>query len=412
MTPKDLSINDFVYDLPEDRIAKYPLPVRDQSKCLILNADGSKEEDIYANIYTHIPANSMMVFNNTKVVEARIFYKKETGSTIELFCLEPDDRYADITEAMLSQGEVIYKCLVGGAKKWKSGTLDKSIDVEGKTVILSAEQLEKRNDYFIIRFSWNDKNLSFAEILHHAGIIPLPPYLKRETEESDKKRYQTVYAKHDGSVAAPTAGLHFTESLLQNIKAKGIIYDFLTLHVGAGTFKPVKAEKMSEHDMHYEAIDVKKAFLDDLYEHIENRNVIAVGTTSLRTLESLYWIGVKLLTDKNIDGAPEISQWEPYELPQHYSAKESIETILNWLKKHNIDRLITRTQIIIAPGYDLRVANAIVTNFHQPKSTLILLIAAVIGERWKELYEYALSHDFRFLSYGDGSLLWKQPNLD
>lgn len=407
MNPKALSIHDFTYALPEERIAKYPLAQRDASKCLIFNQQGQIEEDIYAHIYQHIPADSLLIFNNTKVVEARLLFHKSTGSTIELFCLEPDDRYNDITTAMLERGEVFWKCLVGGAKKWKEGALAQSFSFENQAYTLSATQVEKRSDYFIIRFDWDCPQLSFAEVLHHAGIIPLPPYLKRNTEESDKDRYQTVYAEHDGSVAAPTAGLHFTKSLLQKITDKGISYDFVTLHVGAGTFKPVKADKMEDHDMHYEAIDIQKSLIQDLLAHLSG-NIIAVGTTSLRTIESLYWMGVKLISDPNTPHAPELTQWEAYTLPQDVPAAKALQQILDWMSSHKVDRFITRTQIIIAPGYDLRMAKALVTNFHQPKSTLILLVAAVIGDKWREVYEYALTHEFRFLSYGDGSLLWKQ----
>lgn len=408
MTPKNITIHDFTYDLPEERIAKYPLIERDMSKCLILHPDGKMEENTYSNLDKYIPENTLLVFNNTKVVEARLRFQKSTGSTIELFCLEPDDSFKDITQAMLAKQNVRYKCLVGGAKKWKSGPLVKEINLAEGDIILQAWMIERRNDYFIIELEWNQPKLSFAEILHFTGVIPLPPYLKRETEESDKQRYQTVYAKHDGSVAAPTAGLHFTEKLLAKMQAKNIDTDFVTLHVGAGTFKPVKADIMEDHDMHYEAIDVSISLLENLLAHKEN-NIISVGTTSLRTLESLYWMGVKVGTDDyDISETPEISQWEPYELPQSISKEEAINNLINWLKNNDLTRLITRTQIIIAPGYQLRIANAIVTNFHQPQSTLILLVAAVVGDKWRSLYNYALDNDFRFLSYGDGSLLWKQ----
>lgn len=405
MHPQELAIADFTYDLPENKIAKYPLAQRDASKLLIYN-QGQITESQYFNLTEYLPKNSLLVFNNTKVVEARILFYKETGSKIELFCLEPDDRYNDITSAMLEKKEVYWKCLVGGAKKWKSGALTHSFEFDGKNIELSATQIEKRNDYFLIHFQWNEATLSFAEVLHFAGIIPLPPYLKRETEASDKDRYQTVYAKYDGSVAAPTAGLHFTKGLLENLGKKGIEHDFVTLHVGAGTFKPVKADTMSEHEMHYEAIDVKKSFIQNLINHLDGK-IIPVGTTSIRTLESLYWIGVKCHLGKLKSLHDDLTQWEPYELPQDIDAKTALNALVNWLDTQKMERLLTRTQIIIAPGYQLRIANGLITNFHQPQSTLILLVAAIVGNKWRKIYQYALEHDFRFLSYGDGSLLWK-----
>ncbi len=408
MHPKDISILDYTYELPENRIAKYPLPQRDASKLLVFDTDQSIQENTYANISDYIPENSFLVFNNTKVVEARIFFQNATGSTIEIFCLEHDNRYPDITSAMLETGEVYWKCLVGGAKKWKEGSLTRTFDGKNGQVELSAEKIEKRNDYFLVHLYWNDKSLSFAEVLHYAGIIPLPPYLNRETELSDKERYQTVYAKYDGSVAAPTAGLHFTENVLDSLKQKHCTYDFVTLHVGAGTFKPVKAEHMADHEMHYEAIDISLSFLQNISSVLtENRNIITVGTTSMRTVESLYWMGVKAMQHKLEPLHIDVQQWDPYELPTNISAKDAINALINWLHENHIERLIAKTQIIIAPGYQLKIANGLVTNFHQPQSTLILLVSAVVGDYWKKIYQYAMGHDFRFLSYGDGSLLWK-----
>lgn len=412
MHPKDISIQDYIYELPDDRIAKYPLPQRDASKLLIFETDHSIQENTYANIADYIPENSFLVFNNTKVVEARIFFQKSTGSTIEIFCLEPDDRYPDITSAMLETGEVYWKCLIGGAKKWKEGALTRHFEGKNGIVELSVEKVEKRNDYFLVHLYWDDKTLSFAEVLHYAGIIPLPPYLNRETEISDNERYQTVYAKYDGSVAAPTAGLHFTENVLASLQKKNCSYDFVTLHVGAGTFKPVKAEQMADHEMHYEAMDISLSFIQKLLSALsENRNVVPVGTTSMRTIESLYWMGVKAFHNELEPLHIEVQQWDPYERPGHISAKEAIESLATWMEKQHIERLLARTQIIIAPGYELKIANGLVTNFHQPQSTLILLVSAVVGDYWKTIYQYALEHDFRFLSYGDGSLLkgksWK-----
>lgn len=402
MHPKQLSIKDFTYELPEEKIARFPLRKRDESKLLVYK-DGIITDDIYANLPLILPQKSFLVFNNTKVVEARLLFEKQTGSSIELFCLEPADEYLDITSAMLQKQKVLWKCLIGGAKKWKDGLLKKAIPVHHNQ-FLYARKVEKRNDYFIIEFSWDNADLSFAEMLHLLGHIPLPPYLNRTAEEKDKETYQTVYAKQDGSVAAPTAGLHFTKTLLQNLKNKNIRSSFVTLHVGAGTFKPVKADTMQEHEMHAESIEVSLSFLEELLNNISEK-IIVVGTTSMRTVESLYWMGVKILAKKT--DFIMVSQWEPYELPQHFSVAESLKAIINLLKRNKETKLLARTQIIIAPGYKLKIVDALMTNFHQPKSTLLLLVAAVVGQDWKRVYQYALHADFRFLSYGDGSLLWK-----
>lgn len=406
MNPKNISINDFYYDLPDEKIAKYPLEERDASKLLIYK-NGVINESEYKHLAAEIPENSLLIFNNTKVIEARILFQKESGSIIELFCLEPDRKYNDITTAMLQKGSVLWKCLVGGAKKWKEELISKIID---EHLTLNAKRIEKKNDCFLIEFSWNDVNLTFAEVLHIAGKIPLPPYLNRDVEEKDKATYQTIYAKHDGSVAAPTAGLHFTEYVLNSLTKKHVELDYLTLHVGAGTFKPVKAETMQDHEMHSELIDVSSLVINKLISKLDD-TIIVVGTTSLRTIESLYWIGVKLIqSSNNIEQESiEISQWDCYELPQNIEPKIALESLLNWMNKNNFERLMTKTQIIIAPGYKLKIANAIVTNFHQPKSTLLLLVSAVIGDDWKKVYDHALNNNFRFLSYGDGSLLWSNP---
>lgn len=403
MHPKDLSIQDFTYYLPEEKIAKFPLAKRDESKLLIYK-NGEISVNTYKNLPSLLPAGTLLVFNNTKVVEARLLFKNSTGAGIELFCLEPADNYADITTAMLQKQRVLWKCLVGNAKKWKDGTLTKEILHAPVPFILQARKIEKRNDYFLVEFSWSIAAYSFAEILHFAGQVPLPPYLNRLAEEKDKETYQTVYAKHDGSVAAPTAGLHFTEALLGDLKAKSIGAAFVTLHVGAGTFKPVKSDTMSAHEMHSEFIDVSVELIDALLDNAAGK-IVAVGTTSLRTIESLYWLGVKIL-DGNTD--LELFQWEAYGLPQHYSKEEALIALRNHLREKKQGRLLTKTQIIMAPGYRLKVADGLITNFHQPKSTLLLLVAAVIGGDWKEVYDYALENDFRFLSYGDGSLLWKR----
>lgn len=406
MHPKRLLIKDFLYDLPEEKIAKYPLPQRDESKLLVYK-DGTITESIYYNLNDFIPENALLIFNNTKVVEARLLFQKSTGSNIEIFCLEPADIYADITTAMLQKGRVLWKCLVGGAKKWKEETLTKEIETGSKKLQVNAKKIEKFTDYFLVEFNWDDASLSFAEILHEAGSIPLPPYLNRAAEESDKERYQTIYARHDGSVAAPTAGLHFTERLFQKLDKKNIQRDFVTLHVGAGTFKPVKAETMQEHEMHTEFIDVRATLIENILKHIDEK-VIAVGTTSLRTIESLYWLGVKTILQPTIIAEDlQVYQWDAYDVDaENISAKDALQSLLKWMQQNSLSNLITKTQIIIAPGYDFKVAKALITNFHQPQSTLLLLVAALIGDDWRKVYNYALKNNFRFLSYGDGCLLF------
>ncbi|GGH79660.1 hypothetical protein GCM10011379_49360 [Filimonas zeae] len=312
---------------------------------------------------------------------------------------------------MQQTGHVLWKCLVGGAKKWKQGSLEKTILINNQPVTLSATMVERKEDYYLIEFNWSAEHLHFADILHAAGSLPLPPYLNRQVEEEDKTRYQTIYARHDGSVAAPTAGLHFTQQLLQQLQQKNIQQHFVTLHVGAGTFKPVKAAVMQEHEMHAEFIEIQAAFISQLIQQLQSgQPVIAVGTTSLRTIESLYWIGVNIGQQQQQQTAVTVnlSQWDAYELPQNIPATEALTTLLHWMQEQKTEILFAKTQIIIAPGYSLRIAQGLVTNFHQPQSTLLLLVAAIIGNDWRTVYQYALEHEFRFLSYGDGSLLWKK----
>lgn len=411
INPRTLSIKDYTYSLPEECIAKYPLAERDASRLLIYK-NGKIEESIYRNIAEYIPAESLLVFNNTKVVEARLLFQKPSGGVIEIFCLEPHEQYADVTKAMMQPGKVLWKCLVGGASKWKNGQLlEKKIQSPAGQIILTATYIEKKTDCFIIELSWQPSSLSFAEILHYAGAIPLPPYIKRTAELSDNERYQTIYAEPEGSVAAPTAGLHFTNQIFEELKKKKINTAFVTLHVGAGTFKPVKADSMNEHEMHAEFIEVSRSFIEQLINNI-NGTIIATGTTSLRTIESLYWLGVKmtignwLFAISNLDSVIELNQWEAYELHQEISAKEALQSLLSWMDENKSERLIAKTKIIIAPGYKPRIAKALITNFHQPQSTLLLLVSALIGDDWRKVYEYALQNNFRFLSYGDGSLLW------
>jgi S-adenosylmethionine:tRNA ribosyltransferase-isomerase len=406
MNPHIISINDYTYLLPEEKIAKYPLPERDTSRLLVYR-NGEITESIYRHIDDCLPKDSLLIFNNTKVVEARLLFQKQSGGSIEIFCLEPHEQYADITTGMLQQGKVLWKCLIGGASKWKPGqVLQKIITNQKETIVLEAGYAARQADCFVIELSWTPAHLSFAEILHVAGLVPLPPYIKRNSETSDKERYQTIYALQDGSVAAPTAGLHFTPLVFEKLEQKNIHSGFVTLHVGAGTFKPVKSTTMADHHMHAEFIDVPDETIRQLL-HFPNA-VFAVGTTSARTLESLYWMGVKIILNpliKNEDLF--IHQWEVYdELQQHHiPVKKALENLLAWMDKNKLPRILNKTQILIVPGYPFKIIKGLVTNFHQPQSTLLLLVAALIGEDWRKVYDYAGKNNFRFLSYGDGCLL-------
>jgi len=405
MHPSQLQIKDFTYHLPDERIARYPLAERDQSKLLIYK-NGSIREDVYRNIAQHLPKDTLLLFNNTRVIEARMLFEKASGSIIELFCLEPAADL-ELTTAMSATGKVRWNCLVGGAAKWKQSLLEKKLRTKSGDLSLYAEMIERRPDNFLIEFSWTDKELSFAEVLHLAGVLPLPPYLQRKTEEADYERYQTVYAKQEGSVAAPTAGLHFTDALLNELQQKGIAEEYVTLHVGAGTFRPVKADTMQQHDMHKEWIQVKRSTIENILNY-QSRTIIPVGTTSLRTLETLYWMGVKAYMNPSAAIYElEIQQWDVYDLlQQSVSVETALQALLHCMQVHGQNELICHTQILLAPGYQPRIAAALITNFHQPDSTLLLLVAALVGEDWRKIYDYALQNDFRFLSYGDGSLLW------
>ena len=408
-SPQQLRITDFTYDLPAKRIATHPLPDRDASKLLVYQQT-SLTESQYRHIADFLPEDALMIFNDTKVVEARLLFYKESGAKIELFCLEPGPQYPDISNALQQTGSVHWYCLIGGASKWKPGlVLEKTIDYNGTAVKLEARYIGKDNDRFEVELRWTPEALSFAEVLHAAGQIPLPPYIKRQVEVTDKDRYQTVYAREEGSVAAPTAGLHFTPEVFATLDAKGINRQFVTLHVGAGTFKPVAAAKMQDHSMHAEFIDITRSFLENLLASL-GKPVIVVGTTSLRTVESLYWLGMKVYRHPDITSAAlPITQWEPYEegLPDIDTAT-ALEHLIQWMEKQGQDRLITTTQLLIAPGYRIRVADFLVTNFHQPHSTLLLLVAAFVGDDWKRIYQNALDNEFRFLSYGDGCLLQRR----
>jgi len=402
-SPKNISINDFDYDLPNERIALFPLENRDQSKLLIFK-DEEIKEDRFENISTHIPKESLLVFNNSKVINARIVFEKSTGSKIEIFCLEPAGDTHEYSSVMAEKGSSIWKCFIGGVSKWKTEYLEKSVFINGKEIVFKAKIMSNLSEGFIVKFEWNDNSISFAEVLDKTGDVPLPPYIKRNTELADSSRYQTVYAQHDGSVAAPTAGLHFTEQILAQLNQHQIHQAFVTLHVGAGTFKPVKAETMQEHEMHSEWIDVD---IHTIQKIIDQKSlIIAVGTTSLRTLESLYWLGIKSLLNPEIESLM-LHQWDAYELQaKDISKNESLEGLINWMNKKGLTRIFTTTQLLITPGYSFKIVKAMVTNFHQPKSTLLLLVAAAIGSTWKTCYEYALENDYRFLSYGDANLLF------
>lgn len=399
-------IKNFTYDLPENRIAKYPLDERDLSKLLVYK-NGKISEDIYRNLDKYIFEKSIFVFNNTKVIQARLHFSNSTGGKIEIFCLEPSEENHEPSTAMMKKTCVEWKCLIGRFDRWK----EKTLSIKTKDFSLDAEIIKRNGNVFTIKFSWQPNSFSFAEILEQFGEMPIPPYLKRESEEIDVSRYQTVYASQQGSVAAPTAGLHFTKQFFEKLKSKNAIVDYVTLHVGAGTFIPVKSETLEGHDMHSEWIEVEKETILKIVEQISdeqtNKNVVAVGTTSLRTIESLYWMGLK--ANQNLSASIdelEVKQWDAYELQQSLTASDSLNCLLAWLKKNKIEKLICKTQLLIVPSYKLRIANALITNFHQPSSTLLLLVAAVVGDDWKMIYDYALENDFRFLSYGDGSLLF------
>jgi S-adenosylmethionine:tRNA ribosyltransferase-isomerase len=407
MHPKHLLISDFTYDLPHEKIAAHPLHQRDRSKILIYK-NGEIKEDIYKNIADHLPKDSFLIFNNTKVIPARVLFKKETGGIIEIFCLEPYEEEYNVV--MNKTGAAEWKCMIGGASKWNKGPLKKMINIKGIEVSIAATLTQKLPDAYVTEFSWQPSNFSFAEIIDAVGEIPLPPYIKRASEETDKERYQTIYAEHRGSVAAPTAGLHFTEHVFSSLKNKNINTDHITLHVGAGTFKPVRSETIQEHEMHAEWMDVSISFLKNLQANINN-NIVAVGTTSLRTIESLYWMGVKSYLNINCTLQQlEIKQWEVYEEPlstQDLSLQTALEYLIKWIQTNDLQRLFIKTQILIAPEYIFKIATALVTNFHQPGSTLLLLVAAITKD-WKKIYDHALQNDYRFLSYGDGCLLFLQ----
>ena len=403
MDTKQIRISEYNYQLPDERIAKFPIAERDHSKLLVYE-HGQISDDVFYHLPKYLPKNSLMVFNNTKVIQARLHFRKETGALIEIFLLEPIVP-ADYEQMFQTVGSCSWSCLVGNLKKWKEGELTRQIEVNGQSFTLRASRRGEHGTGHQIDFEWDAQTVSFSEILEAVGELPIPPYLNRKTQESDKTTYQTVYSKIKGSVAAPTAGLHFTEKVLHEIDACGIDREELTLHVGAGTFKPVKSECIEGHEMHSEYISVRRQTLEKLLQH--DASAIAVGTTSVRTLESLYYIGLKLESSPDLsEDELHVSQWEPYEQKgASIPAAQAIQNIVEYLDRYQRSVLNTSTQIIIAPGYEYKIVKVLITNFHQPQSTLLLLVSAFLKGDWRRVYDYALSNDFRFLSYGDSSLL-------
>jgi S-adenosylmethionine:tRNA ribosyltransferase-isomerase len=401
---KDIEINDYDYDLPSERIAQYPVDERDMSQLLIYKSD-KITKDIFRNLDNYLNSDSLLVFNNTRVIRARILFRKETGASIEVFCLEPLSP-SEYELSFSSRDTVEWKCIVGNLKKWKNGLLSASYKYNGKEFVLTAERLQPIGEAWCIRFKWNCEKLSFGEIIEATGDIPLPPYINRDVEAEDFARYQTVYSRIKGSVAAPTAGLHFTNKVFENLDKKGIKSAQLTLHVGAGTFQPVKSRNISDHEMHCEHFFITRETIKLLLDY--RGRIIPVGTTSVRTLESLYWLGVKLVQDPSgFDSELSLGQWESYHMVKDISVEESMEAILDYMTRSLLNFVQAATSIIIIPGYDFRMINGMVTNFHQPKSTLLLLVSAWTGDSWKKIYRYAMANNFRFLSYGDCSLLLK-----
>ena len=400
--PKHIRIDEYNYALPDERIAKFPLSVRDQSKLLVYR-QGEIIEDRFTSLPNYLLAGSLLIFNNTKVIQARMHFKKETGALIEIFCLEPIAP-SDYVLNFQQTEHVAWLCMIGHLKKWKEGSLKRELTVKGLPITLTATRGASQGTSHWVDFRWNNPEVTFADILEVFGELPIPPYLNRKTTDSDKESYQTVYSKIKGSVAAPTAGLHFTPQVLGALNEKGVDLEELTLHVGAGTFRPVKSEEIADHEMHTEYISVSRQTIDKLIAH--HAQAVAVGTTSVRTLESLYYIGSVLAV--NPDATEEelhVRQWQPYEPTQQVEPLEALQHILGYLDRHGMETLHGSTQIIIAPGYTYKIVKAMVTNFHQPQSTLLLLVSAFLKGDWKRIYNHALNNDFRFLSYGDSSLL-------
>ena len=402
--PKKIFIRDFDYPLTHDRIAEFPVEKRDQSRLLVYR-EGTCIDDHFYNIHQHLPENATLVVNNTRVIEARVLFQKQTGGVIEIFCLEPHGQHME--KSLASPSPVQWQCMIGGASKWKPGqVLEKKIRIAGEEATVMARFIAREPDHFLIEFSWEPFHFSFSEILHASGAIPLPPYIKRQATSYDAERYQTIFGKNEGSVAAPTSALHFTPEVFTKLDQKGIEVENITLHVGAGTFKPVKTETVADHVMHGEPFSIQ---LESLKKIAASRYIIAVGTTTLRTLESLYWIGVKFIHTKKEDY--QLKQWEVYELEEKYpsiAAQEVFDFLIRWMERNQVNEMHCNTSLIIMPGYRFNIPHALITNFHQPQSTLLLLVSAFIGKEWKRVYQHALENNYRFLSYGDSSLLWKK----
>ncbi|MBS1494132.1 MAG: S-adenosylmethionine:tRNA ribosyltransferase-isomerase [Bacteroidetes bacterium] len=406
MNPKEIEIKDYDYDLPVERIASYPLPQRDESKLLVYRNE-KIEESVFKNISQFIPEDTILIFNDSKVVKARILIEDSAGHKIEIFCLEPLQPSREFQMAFAATKKCKWLCMVGNAKKWKEDVIIQNFFTKGKVVELRVKKSAPANGVYEIEFEWNPIELTFSEVLMRVGHIPLPPYIKRADQRSDAERYQTVYANMEGSVAAPTAGLHFTQEVLDELKAKGVDEEFVTLHVGAGTFQPVKGEKIGEHNMHGEKFFVSRGLIEKLLNK-GDKKIIAAGTTSARTIESLFWLGIKLIENSSVQiNNLRISQWEAYENKdaRKYTMEDAMRSLADYMNFNEIDTLECETEIIITPGYDFKIINGLITNFHQPKSTLLLLIAAFTKGKWKDIYDYAMKNDFRFLSYGDSSLL-------
>ncbi|HRS53226.1 MAG TPA: S-adenosylmethionine:tRNA ribosyltransferase-isomerase [Bacteroidales bacterium] len=400
----DISTNDFFYELPLEKIAYYPSNERDNSKLLVFK-EGIITETLFNSLPDLIDSNSIIVFNDTKVIPARLIFKKNTGAIIEIFCVEPHHCFSNYEQALKSEGEVYWRCLVGNKKRWKKNTLEAYANYKNTKITLKADFVEDFNEYTVVSFKWDDKNLQFNHILKLFGQTPLPPYIQRQPIEQDKLRYQTVYANRAGSVAAPTAGLHFTPELMNKLKNNGLNIVYLTLHITTGTFRPVTAKNISEHVMHNEQINIPKDTIEQLFL-FSDKNIIAIGTTSVRSLESIYWFGAMIINNKSFKEF-KIPQWLPYEQCKlNISRKEALMAVLNFMHNKNINILNGITELIIVPGYQYKMVDAMITNFHQPNSTLLMLVAAFINGKWREVYDYALKNNFRFLSYGDACLLF------
>lgn len=400
--PREIDINDYQYTLPEERIAKFPLPARDHSRLLVTGSKGTKEVRFH-ELPSLVKPGYHFYFNNTRVIYARLRFKKPTGGTIEIFLLAPSEGESKLAEAMSSFAPVVWKCFVGGAKRWKDVELKMTLTINGTPVVLVAKKSGSENESFLIEFSWDQAGCSFSEVLASAGEIPLPPYFDRPAEKSDEERYQTVFSNAEGSVAAPTAGLHFTAELLDQLSDTASSLNYITLHVGAGTFKPVTSKQVGSHVMHQEYFEIDISALEQLRDACDE-TIIPIGTTTLRTLESIYWLGEQCskgeLTEPLV-----VNQWEGFDTISDRSAQENISSLMDWMKVNGKEKLCAETSILIAPGYRFRIVSGLITNFHMPGSTLLLLVGAMTGKEWRQLYEYALNHEFRFLSYGDAMFI-------